>query len=120
MRLPGRAFPRLLDLPLGGSLYDLLEEHYGTVPGEAEEHIEVVAAGEDEAVDPRHRRRARRCCPSRARPRTPTARVFEYSHDLFRADRTVITVRTPAADAHRRRPGPGRGARVGGHEGKSG
>ena len=49
VRLPAERFPRLLDLPLGGSLYDLLEEHYDTVPGEAEEHIEVVAASEDEA-----------------------------------------------------------------------
>jgi len=26
-------------------------------------------------------------------------RVFEFSHDLFRADRTTITVRTPASRA---------------------
>ena len=95
VRLPAERFPRLLDLPLGGSLYDLLEEHYGTVPGEAEEHIEVVAASEDEAsilgTEPG--------APLLSITRTTKDEdgvLFEYSHDLFRADRTIITVRTPA------------------------
>ena len=95
VRLPAERFPQLLDLPLGGSLYDLLEEHYDTVPGEAEEHIEVVAAGEDEAsilgTDPG--------APLLSITRTTKDAdgvVFEYSHDLFRADRTIISVRTPA------------------------
>ena len=95
VRLPAHRFPQLLDLPLGGSLYDLLEEHYETVPGEAEEHIEVVAAGEDEAsilgTDPG--------APLLSITRTTKDTdgvVFEYSHDLFRADRTIISVRTPA------------------------
>jgi GntR family transcriptional regulator len=95
VRLPAERFPQLLDLPLGGSLYDLLEQHYETVPGEAEEHIEVVAAGEDEAsilgTDPG--------APLLSITRTTKDEdgvVFEYSHDLFRADRTIISVRTPA------------------------
>jgi GntR family transcriptional regulator len=105
VRLPAERFPRLLDLPLGGSLYDLLEEHYETVPGEAEEHIEVVAAGEDEAsilgTDPG--------APLLSITRTTKdddGVVFEYSHDLFRADRTIISVRTPAT--HRSSRGTGR------------
>ena len=96
VRLPAERFPRLLDLPLGGSLYELLEEHYGTVPGEAEEHIEVVPAGEDQAsilgTEPG--------APLLSITRTTKdadGTVFEYSHDLFRADRTIISVRTPAA-----------------------
>ena len=95
VRLPAAFFPGLLDLPLGGSLYELLEERYGTAPGEAVEHIEVTAAAEDEAgilaVQPG--------APLLSITRTTkdaAGRVFEYSHDLFRADRTVITVRTPA------------------------
>jgi GntR family transcriptional regulator len=95
VRLPAAFFPGLLDLPLGGSLYELLEQHYGTVPGEAVEHIEVTSAAEDEAailaVEPG--------APLLSITRTTKdaeGRVFEYSHDLFRADRTVITVRTPA------------------------
>ena len=95
IRLPAERFPQLLDLPLGGSLYDLLEEHYETVPGEAEEHIEVVAASQDEAsilgIDPG----APLLSITRTTKDTEGA-VFEYSHDLFRADRTIISVRTPA------------------------
>jgi GntR family transcriptional regulator len=95
VRLPAQMFPDLLDLPLGGSLYELLQEHYGTVPGEAVEHIEVLPAGEDEAsilaVEP--------SAPLLSITRTTKdahGNAFEFSHDLFRADRTVITVRTPA------------------------
>jgi GntR family transcriptional regulator len=104
VRLPAERFPQLLDLPLGGSLYDLLEEHYDTAPGEAEEHIEVVEAGEDEAsilgTEPR--------APLLSITRTTKDQdgvVFEYSHDLFRADRTIISVRTPAAPRSTRRTG---------------
>jgi GntR family transcriptional regulator len=95
VRLPAELFPGLLDLPLGGSLYELLQDRYGLVPGEAVEHIEVVPAGEDEAsildLDP--------AAPLLSITRTTEdtgGRTFEYSHDLFRADRTTITVRTPA------------------------
>lgn len=100
VRLPADLFPGLLDLPLGGSLYELLQEHYGTAPGEAVEHIEVVPAQEDEAsilgVEPG--------APLLSITRTTRdldGRVFEFSHDLFRADRTSITVRTPAAQRAR-------------------
>jgi len=95
VRLPADLFPGLLDLPLGGSLYELLRDRYGLVPGEAVEHIEVVPAGVDEAaildLDPG--------APLLSITRTTEGsggRTFEYSHDLFRADRTTITVRTPA------------------------
>lgn len=96
VRFPAARFPGLLDLPLGGSLYELLEEHYGTAPGEAVEHIEVVPASEDEAsilgLDPGA------ALLSIARTTVDqSGEVFEYSHDLFRADRTSITVRTPAS-----------------------
>ena len=48
-RFPAERFPDLLDRALAGSLYELLETHYGLVPGEAEERIEVVGAGAAEA-----------------------------------------------------------------------
>jgi GntR family transcriptional regulator len=95
VRLPAERFPQLLDLPLGGSLYDLLAEHYDTQPGEAEERIEVAPASVDEAsilaTEPGAPLLSirRTTCDSDGVP-------FEYSHDLFRADRTTITVRTPA------------------------
>ncbi len=104
-RLPADRFPGLLDQPLGGSLYELLEEHYGTAPGEAMEHIEVVPAGDDEAsilgVEPG----APLLSISRT-TRDAEGAPFELSHDLFRADRTTITVRTPATT--RARDGSGR------------
>jgi GntR family transcriptional regulator len=101
VRLPAERFPRLLDLPLGGSLYDLLQEHYDTEPGEAEERIEVTPARPDEAsildTEPGAPLLSirRTTCDADGVP-------FEYSHDLFRADRTTITVRTPATARTRR------------------
>ena len=103
VRLPAERFPRLLDLPLGGSLYDLLEEHYDTAPGEAVERIEVTSATADEAsilatVEGAPLLSIRRTTCDAG------GTVFEYSHDLFRADRTTITVRTPAAARDERQP----------------
>jgi GntR family transcriptional regulator len=92
--LPADRFPGLLELPLGGSVYDLLEEHFGTRPKEAVERIEVVAASPDEAM-------VLDVAPgapllSISRTTTDTAdEPIEFSHDLFRADRTRIVVRTP-------------------------
>ena len=94
-RLPAEPFPDLLDQPLGGSLYELLEHRYGTVPGEALEHIEVVSAGEDEAAILGVEPGAALFLITRT-TKDVTGVLFEYSHDLFRADRTTITVRTPA------------------------
>jgi len=92
-RLPAHRFPGLLELPLGGSLYELLELHYGVQPHEAVEHIEVVLASRDEAaiLD------VADAAPLLSITRTTCAadgEPFEHSHDLFRADRTTITVRT--------------------------
>ena len=96
VRLPARMFPGVLDLPLGGSLYELLHEHFGTTPGEAVEHIEVVPAGEDEASILSVGTGAALLSITRT-TKDASGTVFEFSHDLFRADRTVITVRTPAS-----------------------
>lgn len=104
-RLPATLFPGLLDLPLGGSLYELLEERYGTVPGEAVEHIEVVHAGEDAATILGVEPGAALFSITRTTKGTDGV-LFEHSHDLFRADRTTITVRTPAS-ARTREGAPG-------------
>ena len=61
---------------------------YGLAPGEAEEHIEVVAAGAAEA----RLLELRRGAPLLAVARTAwdaDGRPFERSHDLFRADRAA-------------------------------
>ena len=91
---PADRFPGLLELPLGGSMYELLEEHYGARPGEAVERIEVVPASPDEGsilgVAPGS--------PLLSIMRTTVdedGKPIEYSHDLFRAERTRIVVRTP-------------------------
>lgn len=102
---PADRFAGLLDHPLGGSLYELLGEVYGLVPGEAEERIEVVGATAQDARTLGVRRDA---------PLVSIVRIgfdavgvpFEFSHDLFRGDRTRIVVRTRAQDGGVR-PGPG-------------
>ncbi|ALG83290.1 hypothetical protein ACH46_00660 [Gordonia phthalatica] len=93
-QFPAARFRGLLEMSLGGSLYALLEEKFDLRIGEAEETIEVVNATDDEAgilgVDVGF-------------PLVSIERIayddggepFEYSHDLFRADRVRITMRTP-------------------------
>jgi GntR family transcriptional regulator len=98
-RLPAGRFPGLLELPLGGSLYELLDVHYGVRPGTAVEHIEVVLAGADEADLLAVAVSAPLLSITRT-TRTAAGEPFEHSHDLFRADRTTITVHT----RHDRRP----------------
>lgn len=93
---PAARFPDLLDQSLGGSLYELLQDRYGVEPGEAEERIEVVAAGAAEA---------RLLGVARGAPLVSIARTawsvsgiaFERSRDLFRGDRVRIVVRAGAA-----------------------
>jgi GntR family transcriptional regulator len=90
---PAERFPGLLDRSLGGSLYELLQEHYDLHPGEAEEHIEVVSAGAAEA----RLLELRRGAPLLAVARTAWdagGRPFERSHDLFRSDRARMVVRS--------------------------
>jgi GntR family transcriptional regulator len=88
---PADRFPGLLDRSLAGSLYELLREHYGLRTGEAEERIEVVAAGGAEA----RLLGLQRGAPLLAVARTAwdaDGRAFERSHDLFRGDRARIVV----------------------------
>ena len=105
-RFPARRFPGLLELPLGGSVYELLEQHFGAEPADAVERIEVVQASADEAaildVEPG--------APLMAITRTTTdsdGEPFEFSRDLFRADRTRIVVRTEGGGPRPRPAGPG-------------
>jgi GntR family transcriptional regulator len=95
---PAERFPGLLDRSLSGSLYELLQAHYEVQPGEAEERIEVVAAGTAEA----RLLGVARGAPLLAVARTAWdagGRAFERSHDLFRADRARIVVRARSAPA---------------------
>lgn len=95
--LPADRFPGLLQHPLGGSVMQLLVDHYGLDPSRSVERIEVVPASTDEArlldVEPRS--------PVLSIERvsyTKQGWPYEYSLDQFRADRTQITVLTEARD----------------------
>ncbi len=89
---PADRFPGLLDHSLSGSLYELLQSHYGLDPGEAEERIEVVAAGVAEARLLGVTRGASLVAISRT-GWSADGIPFERSHDLFRGDRVRIVVR---------------------------
>lgn len=93
-RLPADRFPGLLDLPLGGSVYELLEQHYRVQPDEALERIEVVEASADEGRILGVPEGAALLSVTRV-TRDRSGIPIEYSHDLFRADRTRIVVTTP-------------------------
>ncbi len=99
-RFPAERFPGLLELPLGGSLYDLLKTHYTTTPTDADEIVEVVRATDEEAallsVDEGE--------PLLSITRTTyddAGTPIEFSNDLFRADRTRIVMRTPGSGIRR-------------------
>jgi GntR family transcriptional regulator len=97
---PAKRFPGLLDGPLEGSLYELLEGRYGEGPTRAVERLEPVVAepGEAEVLQ--------------VRPGAPLMLVertafdasgvpVEYARDLFRGDRTRVLVETAIADQPR-------------------
>lgn len=91
---PADRFPGIMDQPLEGSMYELLEARYGTLPGEALERIEVVSATryQAEMLDVAYG------APLLSVVRTTNDQdgiPFEYSHDLFRGDRTRIVVKSP-------------------------
>lgn len=70
-----------------------MEKEYGVGPYEAVEQLEVLSASEDQA----HILDVSAGAPLISVTRTTTdtqGHPFEYSNDLFRADRTRITVRT--------------------------
>jgi GntR family transcriptional regulator len=97
-QFPARRFPGLLELPLGGSVYELLAEHYGAHPVGAVEKIEARFASVDEAI-------YLDVPPGAALLsiiRTVTDAgddPFEHSHELFRGDMTRLVVRSGAAAA---------------------
>lgn len=88
---PVERFPDLLEHSLGGSLYELLEKQYGVRAAQAQEELEIVAATEEEA----ELLGIAASAPLMSISRTTldeSGQPFEYSHDLFRGDRTRIRV----------------------------
>jgi GntR family transcriptional regulator len=83
----------MLDCPLDGSLYELLEVTYGLRPHRAREIMEPVTAGarEAEALG------VAEGAPLMLVERTAYARTgepLEYARDLFRGDRTRVVLWT--------------------------
>lgn len=97
-KLPAARFPGLLERPLGVSIFELLASEYDTQAHESVERIEVEKADAREAkllgIDTHGALLAitRTTCDQKGVP-------FEFSLDLFRADRIRIVVRTPGAPA---------------------
>jgi GntR family transcriptional regulator len=90
-QFPADAFPGLLEQQLGGSIYEILESHYGLVTSRADERIEAVNATPDEAsllgikADSALLLITRITYDQHGTP-------CEFSRDLFRGDRTCLAV----------------------------
>ncbi|WP_109509443.1 GntR family transcriptional regulator [Nocardioides speluncae] len=103
--MPPERFPGLLERRLTGSLYKLLEREYGVAPHTAQEWLEPVVADEEEAtllgVQPGAAlmRITRTSYDEEGVP-------VEHAVDLYRADRSRISLRTGIGQAV-----PGRAAR---------
>lgn len=92
---PADLVPDLLEQPLGGSLYDILAVRYDLRPVTSVESIEVVSANPREASWLEIPTRT----PLLAMTRVASdagGRPFEYSEDLFRADRVRLVAKTSA------------------------
>jgi len=90
-QFPAEAFPGLLEQQLGGSIYEMLEAHYGLVPTRAEERIEAVNATATEASLLGIKPKAALLLITRI-PYDQHAAPCEFSRDLFRGDRTRLAV----------------------------
>lgn len=96
---PCGLFPGLLDQPLIGSLYEIIETQYGLHRGVAVETITAVAATREQATTLQVATGAPLVSVTR-KTESEDGQPFEFSQELYRADRTAITVRTegPAGD----------------------
>ena len=95
--LPAERFPNLLEQPLGGSVTTLLRTEYGIFATECTERIEVVKAGIDEARLLGIPAGSSLLSIERVTS-SQDGQPFEFSIDLFRADRTCIIVTTIGSD----------------------
>ncbi len=86
----------LLDLPLDGSIYELLGERYGLHPDYTTETIEVVSASPREADWLQIARRQPLLAITRV-TRDSAGRPYEYAYDLFHADRVRLTATSSGA-----------------------
>jgi len=95
--LPAERFPNLLERPLGGSVTELLRSEYGISVAECRERIEVVKANIDEARLLGIPTGSSLLSFERVSS-SQDGQPFEFSIDLFRADRTCVVVRTVGSE----------------------
>ncbi len=93
------AFPGLLEQPLDGSLYELIRARYDEIPKRAVERLESTLAGKHDAILLGIEPGAAVMLVERI-AYTANGRALEHSRDLFRGDRTRITLESDI------RPGP--------------
>jgi len=90
---PAARFPQMLQCPLDGSLYDLLEQKYRQRPYRARETLEPVAADQQEA----RQLEVAEGAPLMLVTRTAydqSGQPLEFARDLFRGDRTRLVMWT--------------------------
>lgn len=90
-QFPADAFPGLLERELGGSIYEILETHYGLVTLRADERIEAVNATGEEATLLGIKQRSALLLITRV-TYDQNGTPCEFSRDLFRGDRTRLAV----------------------------
>ena len=100
--LRAEQFPGLLDRSLVGSMYELLETEYGLERGEAVETISARQVDRAHLASLQVHAGAPILAVSRV-ARTSAGDVFEYSEEIYRADRTEMIVRAPAGARTERR-----------------
>lgn len=93
---PAARFERLLDLPLDGSLYELLDKNFGVPVTRAVERLEPVLAGPQEAELLGVAEGAPLLLVERIAFDANDA-ALEYARDLFRGDRTKVVVESSVA-----------------------
>ncbi len=105
-RFPADAFPGLLERELGGSLYEVLETHYGLVTSRADERIEAVNATPEEATLLGVKQRSALLLITRV-AYDQHGVPCEFSRDLFRGDRTRLAVTVAGRGIGERSPASG-------------
>jgi GntR family transcriptional regulator len=105
-QFPADAFPGLLERELGGSLYEVLETHYGLVTSRADERIEAVNATPEEATLLGVKQRSALLLITRVAYDQHGA-PCEFSRDLFRGDRTRLAVTVAGRGIGARSPASG-------------
>jgi GntR family transcriptional regulator len=90
-QFPADTFPGLLERELGGSIYEILETHYGLVTSRADERIEAVSATPEEANLLGIKQRSALLLITRI-TYDQHGVPCEFSRDLFRGDRTRLAV----------------------------